>query len=383
MTLARRIAHLDMDAFFASVELLRYPELRGQPVVVGGKRVPAPAGAPGHSTFGRLADYVGRGVVTTSTYEARALGVFSGMGLMQSARLAPDAVLLPADFEAYREYSQRFKQAVLTIVPVMEDRGIDEIYLDLSGFTQDSESLAKRIKHAVKVATGLGCSIGISPNKLLSKICSDLDKPDGLTILSMQDLPERIWPLPVSKVNGIGPKATKRLKNLGIDSIGQLAQTPVSDLQRHFGIHYGQWLHQAAHGIDDRPLETTRQPKSLSRETTFERNLHVQHDRAELTAIVDSLCARVADDLQRKSVVCRTVGLKVKFADFSVVTRDASLGKPLQTAQELRQALADCLKRIEWHDRIRLLGVRVSGLRSNEALDDESQQLPLWKGYQP
>lgn len=377
---SRRIAHLDMDAFFASVELLRYPELRGQPVVVGGRRVPVPGGDVGNRVFGRLGDYVGRGVVTTSTYEARAFGVFSGMGLMQSARLAPDAVLLPADFEAYRDYSHRFKQAVLTVVPVIEDRGIDEIYLDLSVFDEPSDVLAVRIKEAVRDATGLSCSIGISPNKLLSKICSDLDKPDGLTILSQQDVPDRIWPLAVSKVNGIGPKATQKLKTLGIESIGQLAQASVTLLRQHFGAHYGQWLHHAAHGIDDRPLETSRQAKSLSRETTFERNLHVRHDRAELTAIVNSLCTRVADDLQRKSLVCRTVGLKVKFADFSVVTRDVSVPAPLQTGVQLREALSECLRRIDWHDRIRLLGVRASGLSDVRDLTSQSSQLDLWQG---
>ena len=370
-----------MDAFFASVELLRYPELRGSAVVVGGRRVPAPDGEPGNRIFGRLGDYVGRGVVTTSTYEARALGVFSGMGLMQSARLAPDAVLLPADFEAYRDYSRRFKQTVLYVVPLIEDRGIDEIYLDLTEFDEPTHALAVRIKQAVRDATGLSCSIGISPNKLLSKICSDLDKPDGLTILAIQDLPTRIWPLPVSKVNGIGPKATEKLRSLGIQTIGQLAQVPVPVLQGHFGAHYGQWLHQAAHGIDDRPLETSRQSKSLSRETTFERNLHVRHDRAELTAIVDNLCVRVADDLRRKSLVCRTVGLKVKFADFSVVTRDVSLAVSIQTAAHLREALAHCLKRVEWRNRIRLLGVRVSSLCTKEQIHETEHpdsQLQLW-----
>jgi len=380
MGLDRRIAHLDMDAFFASVELLRYPELRGHPVVVGGRRVPAPDGEPGHRTFGRLGDYTGRGVVTTSTYEARALGVFSGMGLMQSARLAPNALLLPADFEAYKEYSRRFKQATLEIAPIMEDRGIDEIYLDLSGFDEPDDVLGGRIKQAVCDATGLSCSIAISPNKLLSKIGSDLDKPDGLTILSWDDVPLRIWPLPVSKVNGIGPKATEKLKMLGIQTIGELAQVPVKDLQVHFGGYYGHWLHQASHGRDDRPLETSRQPKSLSRETTFERNLHVRNDRAELTKIVDALCRRVSEDLQRKSLTCRTVGLKVKFADFSVVTRDVSVSYPIQSADQLRQVLADCLRRVAWHDRIRLLGVKVSGLCDSNERQTLSPQLTFWSG---
>lgn len=376
----RRIAHLDMDAFFASVELLRYPQLKGQPVVVGGRRVPGPQlNDEGQYVCARLADYAGRGVVTTSTYEARALGVFSGMGLMQSARLAPDALLLPADFEAYKHYSRLFKQAVASVVDVIEDRGIDEIYLDLTEIDQDTRPLAMRIKSAVREATGLSCSIGISPNKLLSKICSDLDKPDGLTILQMSDLPNRIWPLAVSKVNGIGPKATRKLEQLGIVTIGELAQASEEFLQQHFGAHYGQWLHQAAHGIDDRPLVTERQPKSLSRETTFERNLHVRHDRAELTGITDQLCQRVSDDLVAKALWCRTVGLKVKFADFSVLTRDFSLPQPVRSAQALRQALSECLKRVQWHDRIRLLGVKASALSDQPAVVQQNPQLGFWE----
>jgi len=375
----RRIAHLDMDAFFASVELLRYQQLKGKPVVVGGRKVPAPKpNADGSLDYVSLGDYAGRGVVTTSTYEARVLGVFSGMGLMQSARLAPQAVLLPADFEAYRHYSRLFKEAVASVVDVIEDRGIDEIYLDLTEMPEDTPALAHRIKQAVYEATGLTCSIGISPNKLLSKICSDLDKPDGITLLDIQDVPTRIWPLSVSKVNGIGPKATKHLAQMNITTIGELAATDLSTLQQQFGRQYAQWLHDAAHGVDERPLVTTREPKSLSRETTFERNLHVRSDRQALTVITDSLCQRVAEDLKAKGLMCRTIGLKVKFADFSVVTRDVSLPKRIQQASDVRQALADCLKRVTWHDRIRLLGVRASALSVESEQPEPSSQLDFW-----
>ena len=232
----RRIAHLDMDAFFASVELLQYPELRGQAVVVGGRNTQQPVVQPdGEKVFARLKDYVGRGVITTSTYEARALGVFSGMGLMKSARLAPEAILLPANFDAYRHYSRLFKSAVVAIAPRIEDRGIDEIYIDLSDIPEESETLGQRLKQAVFDATGLTCSIGITPNKLLSKIASDLDKPNGLTILTEADIQSRIWPLPAKKVNGIGPKAAERLTRLGIQTIGELAPVPVESLVRYFG----------------------------------------------------------------------------------------------------------------------------------------------------
>ena len=165
------IAHLDMDAFYASVELLRYPELRGQAVVIGAGAAHQPVvKADGTRSYSRLRDYAGRGVVTTSTYEARALGVFSAMGLMKAAKLAPDAILLPTDFTAYRHYSKLFKAAVSVIAPKMEDRGIDEIYLDLKDQTGDIAIVAQRIKDAVVAATGLSCSIGVAPNKLLSLI---------------------------------------------------------------------------------------------------------------------------------------------------------------------------------------------------------------------
>ena len=265
MNSIRRIAHLDMDAFFASVELLRYPELRGQAVVVGGRSTQQPVEQPdGSHRFARLRDYAGRGVITTSTYEARALGVFSGMGLMKSAQLAPDAILLPANFDAYREYSRKFKDAVATIAPTIEDRGIDEIYIDLGDIAEETHALARRIKQAVFDATGLSCSIGVSPNKLLSKICSDLDKPDGITVLGQDEIAARIWPLAAKKINGIGPKASAALAKLGINTIGELAATPVDLLANKFGRTTGAWLHRVAHGRDERPIVTQSEPKSIS-----------------------------------------------------------------------------------------------------------------------
>lgn len=363
MNSIRRIAHLDMDAFFASVELLRYPELKGQAVVVGGRNVHQPvAQSDGHRRFARLRDYAGRGVVTTSTYEARALGVFSGMGLMKSAQLAPDAILLPANFEAYRDCSRRFKAAVAGIAPSIEDRGIDEIYIDLSDIQESTTALAQRIKQAVLDATGLTCSIGISPNKLLAKICSDLDKPNGVTVLNMEDVPTRIWPLPAKKINGIGPKASEKLAQLGINTIGELAATPVEFLVRKFGRATGVWLNQAAQGIDERPVVTESEPKSISRESTFERDLHVKQDRAELTEIFTSLCMRVADDLKRKGYASRTIGIKLRYSNFQAVTRDVTLPIGVSDGIEIRKAAGECLKRIPLTQRIRLLGVRASGL---------------------
>lgn len=359
----RRIAHLDMDAFFASVELLHYPELRGQAVVVGGRGTPPPIPqADGHRAYARLKDYVGRGVVTTSTYEARALGVFSGMGLMKSAQLAPEAILLPANFDAYRHYSRLFKAAVASIAPRIEDRGIDEIYLDLTDIAEESEPLARRIKQAVFDATGLRCSIGITPNKLLAKIASDLEKPDGLTILSEADIPTRIWPLAARKVNGIGPKAAARLEKLGIHSIGDLAAAPPALLVEHFGPTTGRWLHRVAQGIDERPVVTESEPKSISRESTFDRDLHAKADRAELSEIFTELCQYLANDLRRKGYASRTIGIKLRYADFRAVTRDITLPHAITDTADIRKAAGECLKRVELTQRLRLLGVRASGL---------------------
>ena len=361
--LDRCIAHLDMDAFYASVELLRYPQLRGQPLVVGGRRVEAPAvGNDGALLFARLRDYRGRGVVTTATYEARALGVHSGMGLMTAARLASDAFLLPADFTTYRQYSGRFKMAVASLAPQIEDRGIDEIYIDLTSYRSDPARIARRIKEAVRAATGLSCSIGIAPNKLLAKMASEFDKPDGLTFVGPADLAGRIWPMKAGKINGIGPKSAGRLARLGIHTIGDLARAELGFLQEHFGPNYAGWLHAAAHGLDERPVATEAERKSVSRETTFERDLHPWQDRAELTGILVALCDRVAADLQALGVRGRTVGIKLRYDDFRTLTRDHTLREPVDAPEGLLATSRECLRRAPLERPLRLLGVRVSAL---------------------
>ncbi|XHS76457.1 DNA polymerase IV [Burkholderiaceae bacterium UC74_6] len=370
----RLIAHLDMDAFYASVELLRYPELKGLPVVIGGRREHAPVTqADGTRRFAKLRDYTGRGVATTSTYAARDLGVFSAMGLMKAALRAPDAILLPTDFDAYRRYSRLFKAAVAEVAPVIEDRGIDEIYIDLSEVPGVREavghdplggvrSVAREIKNSVLRATNLTCSIGITPNKLLSKIASELDKPDGITLVMAEDVPARIWPLPVRRINGIGPKAGARLQQMGLETIGQIAAADPALLVDRFGDHYGGWLYEAAHGRDSRPVVTHSEPVSISRETTFERDLHAVHDKAELGRIFTRLCELLAGDLERKGYLGRTIGIKLRFEGFVTVTRDVTLEQPIATAAELRAAAGSCLKRVDLSRRLRLLGVRVGSL---------------------
>ncbi len=375
MPAARRwVAHLDMDAFYASVELLRYPQLRGQPVVIGGGRRHQPEPQPdGTLRFATLTGYAGRGVVTTATYAARAFGVHSGMGLMKAAQLCPQAVLLPVDFDEYRRYSRAFKAAVAEIAPVIEDRGIDEIYIELTEVPGAQEAVAhdphggvravaQEIRTNVLRRTGLTCSVGVTPNKLLAKLASELDKPDGLTVLTAEDVPRLVWPLPVQRINGIGPRATDKLHTMGIRTIGELAARVPAELVETFGRSQGRWLHEAAHGRDDRPVVTHSEPVSTSRETTFERDLHAVRDRAELSAVFTRLCERVATDLQRKGCQARTVGIKLRFDDFRTVTRDLTLAAPTADARELRRAAGQCLKRVDLTRRLRLLGVRASGL---------------------
>jgi DNA polymerase-4 len=379
----RLIAHLDMDAFYASVELLRYPELKGRPVVIGGGRRHQPVTTTDPltgatlRTFSTLRGYVGRGVATTATYEARALGLHSAQGLMKAAALAPDAILLPTDFDAYRRYSRQFKAAVADIAPKIEDRGIDEIYIDLTGVRLPghdpgpvdadeawwrARDVAKAIKEAVGAATGLSCSIAVAPNKLLAKIASELDKPDGLTMIGPDDVERRIWPLPARRINGIGPKASAKLDALGVHTIGELARADVAWLVAHFGAHHGAWMHDAALGRDEREVVTESEPQSISRETTFERDLSATRDRAELSRIFTELCEGVASDLVRKGYAGRTIGLKLRYDNFKTVTRDRTIAAPTQDAAAIRRAAGECLKRVPLERRLRLLGVRVASL---------------------
>jgi len=374
MPARRWIAHLDMDAFYASVELLRYPELKGMPVVIGGGRRHQPVlQADGTRRYATLAGYTGRGVITTATYPARDLGVHSGMGLMKAAALAPQAVLLPVDFDQYRAYSRRFKAAVAEVAPVIEDRGIDEIYIDLTDLpgAQDSvghdatggvRAIAQDIRNNVKRATGLSCSIGVTPNKLLAKIASELDKPDGLSIVTQAEIPTWIWPLPVRRINGIGPKAGAKLDAMGLRRIGDVAGCDPALLVAHFGRAYGRWLHESANGRDDRPVVTHSEPVSMSRETTFDRDLHAVRDRAELTRIFTELATQVATDLQRKGYAGRTIGIKLRFDDFKTVTRDMTLPQAVADASAIRHAAGLCLKRVDLSRRLRLLGVRAAAL---------------------
>jgi len=218
------------------------------------------------------------------------------------------------------------------------------------------------IQRGILDATGLTCSIGVAPNKLLAKMASEFNKPNGISIVLDEDLSTRIWPLPCRKINGIGPKAEAKLAAANIHTIGDLAQAPRDWLIAHFGNSYGEWLHRVAHGRDDRPVVTSSEPKSISRETTFERDLHAKLDRDKLSDIFTNLCERVAGDLQRKAYVGRTVGIKLRYEDFRTVTRDITIAIATDDAAEIRRAAGECLKRVMLDKRIRLLGVRVGTL---------------------
>ncbi len=382
----RRIAHLDMDAFYASVELLRYPQLKKEPVVVGGGGVireqlrQARGELSTHEipvdAFPRLKDYTGRGVLTTANYIARGFGVGSAMGTMKAAKLCPQAILLPVDFEEYRRYSKRFKEIILEIAPFMENRGVDEVYIDFTdvpgGQREGGRVLARLIQKSIFEVTGLTCSIGVAPNKLLAKMASEFNKPNGISIVYEADLQEKIWPLAARKINGIGPKADEKLKNLGILSIGQLAAFDPANLVQRFGKSYGAWMHDAAWGRDDRPVETESEPVSMSRETTFERDLHAVHDKTKLGEVFTELCESVARDLQRKGYLGRTIGIKLRWGNFKIATRDMTLETATDDAQLIRRTAGLALKRLDLSQRFRLLGVRVSKL---EAKNSEKKEL--------
>ncbi len=371
-----------MDAFYASVELLRYPQLKGLPVVIGGgrRRVDeAIRNLPEGGTladipvesFPLLKDYTGRGVITTATYPARQFGVGSAMGLMKAAKLCPQAIILPVDFDEYRRYSRAFKNLILEVAPLMEDRGVDEVYIDFTdvpgGQRDGGRSLARLLQKAIFDATGLTCSIGVAPNKLIAKMASEFNKPNGISIVYEDDLESRIWPLPCRKVNGIGPKADEKLKRLGIDTVGELAARDRDWLIATFGKATGAWMHEVAWGRDDRPVVTESEPVSMSRETTFDRDLHAVRDRAELGAIFTQLCEQLAADLQRKGYVGKTIGIKLRYDDFKIATRDQTIDRFTDDAKTIRHTGGLCLKRVPLERPLRLLGVRVGALARRAA----------------
>ena len=340
-----------MDAFYVNVELQRRPELRGRPVVVAGS-------GP-------------RAVVTTASYEARRFGIFSATPASRARRLCPKAVFIPPDFDAYRARSREVMALLGRHVDRVEVVGLDEAYLDLTGLERP-RAAARSVKAAVIRDTGLGCSIGIGPNKLVAKVASDAEKPDGFVELTAEDARRRFAPARPGLVPGIGPKTAERLERQGISSLGELAATPDERLTEWFGPRLGPWLGRLARFEDDRGIETVRVAKSESRETTFDRDLRgVAELGPQLLRLTEQLC----ETLVREGRRGRTIGIKVRYADFSTVTRARSLDGAVNDPDTVWRVASDLLRRLDPPAPVRLIGVRVAGL--DEEITAGSDQLTL------
>jgi DNA polymerase-4 len=342
----RRILHIDMDAFFASIEQQRRPELAGMPLVVGGRGDPTE-----------------RGVVSTASYEARVFGIHSGMPLRTALSLCPQAVFLPVDFRAYERVAERIREILHEVSPVVEEAGIDEAYLDLAGIDTSPEEVARLLKRRIREATGLTCSVGIAPNKLLAKLAAGLEKPDGLTLLNEADVPERLWPLPVRRLPGVGPKTEERLAALGIATIGELAAASPEGLVARFGPAHGMYLHWAARGVDDTPLVVSREARSLSRETTFQQDVA---DLPTLALVLGRQVRELSTRLQRGGWRGRRVTVKLRYQNFETHTHAVTLGAATNRPAALYAAARRCLDRFPLRRKVRLLGLRVSALEKEE-----------------
>ena len=342
----RRILHVDMDAFFAAVEQMRHPELVGKPVIIGG------AGDP-----------TMRGVVSTASYEARKYGIHSAMPLRRAYRLCPEAIFLPVDYDEYMRVSEKIKDILRSFTPLIENVGIDEAFLDITDIDMESEEVAKKIKERIKKEVGLTCSIGIGPNKLIAKIASDMKKPDGLTIISEEDIKGTIWPLPARKLWGVGPKTERRLNEMEILTIGDLASVPLESLTEEFGKSYGNYLYESSRGVDESPVITYWEPKSISRETTFQIDTDnwnvIAKNLAELTR-------DVVDTVKESGYKGKTVTVKIRFSDFNTYTRAKTLDDFSDSLEIIRKAAFEALGRIELKKKVRLVGVRVSSLKKIE-----------------
>jgi DNA polymerase-4 len=347
----RCVAHLDMDAFYVSVELRRRPQLRGVPVVVAGT-------GP-------------RAVVTTASYEARRFGVGSAMPAVRARRLCPDAVFLPPDFPYYREASAEVMTIVRSHVEMVEVIGLDESYLELTGLPAPHASM-RRIRGEIETATGLTCSVGIGPSKLVAKVASDAEKPRGFVVLSREQAVARFAGSACGLVPGIGPKTVERLAALRITTLGELAAAAPEELSLRFGARAAAELQRRARFEDDAPVTQERKVVSESRETTFDRDIT---DLAQLEQVLDGLVGRLCAGLAGQGRCGRTVGIKIRLDDFSTHTRARTLPDPVASVERVRPVALDLLRRFAPRRPVRLLGVRVAGL---EATDPQAaQQLSL------
>lgn len=339
----RTILHVDMDAFFASVELLRHPELKGKPLVIGGRGDP-------HQ----------RGVVSTASYEARQYGIYSGMPLRRAYHACPHAIFLPVDYKAYVKASKTIKTILHQYALQLEDIGLDEAFLDITGASQPAIQIATAIKKHVREKTGLTCSVGIGPNKLLAKMASDLEKPDGLTVLQHSDVPKRLWPLPVRKIWGVGPKTEAALARLDVHTIGELTILPQALLIRHFGQAQGHYLYDAARGLDESPVISHRRRKSISRETTFQQDVT---DPLLLRSTLDELTRSVVGRLRQYHYLTSGVTVKLRFADFETLSRSHRIEGNSDEFAEIQTAVHRCFEGIVLRKPVRLIGVRLDRLQ--------------------
>ena len=335
----RCIAHLDMDAFYVSVELRRRPQLRGLPVIVAGD-------GP-------------RSVVTTASYEARRFGVGSAMPAARARRLCPDGIYLKPDFPYYRSASAEVMELVRAAAGAVEIVGLDEAYLDLSAMPAPRAQM-RQLSQAIERRTGLECSIGIGPSKLVAKVASDAEKPRGFVVLSTADAAARFASEPCGLVPGIGPKTAERLRAAGLDTLGKLAVAPTELLRSTFGPRLGEELRRRARFEDDSPVTQERKVVSESREITFDADLATMAElERALGALVEQLCA----GLEGQQRCGRTVGIKVRLDDFSTHTRARTLPEPVGTADRVGPVALELLRRFAPPRPVRLLGVRVASLQ--------------------
>ncbi len=339
--MARVIMHLDMDAFYAAVEQRDHPELRGRPVIVGGGV---------------------RGVVSAASYEARKFGVHSALPMFTARKRCPEGVFLPVRMRRYQEVSRQVMAVVARVSPLVEQVSIDEAYVDLTGtegLHGPPAELAQRLKAEIKEETGLTCSIGIAPNKFLAKIASDLDKPDGLTIIREEQVAAFLHDLPVEKIPGVGPKTHRLLSELGVATAGDVLQQPAAFWRGRLG-KWGAVLYEKAQGIDESPVTPETAAKSSGTEDTLAADTD---DREVLLQWLRSQSEEVGRDLRQAGVKGRTVTLKLKYGDFRQITRSRTLPEPTNSSQVIFNTAAGLLARLQLRMPVRLIGVSVSGLR--------------------
>ena len=339
---ARYIIHADLDAFYAAVEQLDRPELRGKPVLVGGRPD-------------------GRGVVATASYEARKFGVHSAMPMATAIRQCPDGIVVRPRFDRYREMSDQVMQIFRSVTPIVEPLSLDEAFLDITAVAAAGGSplaIAIDIKKRVSSETGLTVSVGLSSGKCVSKIASDLQKPDGLVVIPTEQEAEFLAPLPVGKLSGIGPKSAALIHADGVRTIGDLAQMPDSWFARRFGKR-GPSIRDHSRGIDHDHVQPVRERKSISSETTFPEDLN---DSQDLFAVIRRLSENVASALTDKGLLGRTVIVKMRLSDFTTFTRQTTLSNPTSDASTIESTARTLLDRELAPERaFRLLGVGISG----------------------